>query len=814
MWKLHQAPFPRNSWRCVSIGTTTCPFGPKWTELIAVPIDVESLAERHSQGLDLPQTANTMQLCVCRIQTKPCVADCLIGGWGANLYQIAALSRRKMCRSTQMADELHSMIGAHVKPPHSRASVLALDELRLIADADMKALERLAYSPHIHAVDAKGDTPLHIAARMGHLAMCDLFVRAGANLLACNNDRLTPAEVARAEGHEWAAQLMSALIQHESSRFIVREAEAQPVAGKDAATLSEPAPTALPESPPAAEDEFLFVAEEEPESVHRASSGTPVFGVFLKEVVREHAGGNVDEIDWDLDTSDAELAGEGVGRVANIRHDAAPPDGDRTKRRSHRNLARPSGTSLAIDADECLRWTLAILEKGRFSSSDLQFLISGCIGDGDPEDLRVNLALTLEAAGLEYEDDHDELDELPREALSDISAEELAEGIEAGLTRSTRLPGSGPFLVSKDREELLIREIVQARNALLLEILSSEPAIRIVIGMTDRLAAGLVEAKLITTRAVSPTARVDPDSIEFFEAANILRAWDAAGRVTEGKRRREALAALAALDLSLLFLQALSIALAEHPDHRQDSARLGACVTSFAAAVEHLSIEHMPHARRYAHLHAREGEDPEDVFQVAFIGLQKSIRRFDPERGVRFIVYATFWMRQSVSRWRADEGAIVRIPVHLHQKLSQFDDAVKRLEEDLGREPSSLDIAAKLECYESSVSRLRRIPRRCVDLREAEQQSGDEGDGDPERALAVAETSRLVLEALEELPSRYADVLRRRFGIGHDEEMTLEEVGQLHGVTRERIRQIEAKALLMLAHPARSRRMRALLGTS
>ncbi|TCM86187.1 RNA polymerase sigma factor (sigma-70 family) [Rhodovulum steppense] len=133
------------------------------------------------------------------------------------------------------------------------------------------------------------------------------------------------------------------------------------------------------------------------------------------------------------------------------------------------------------------------------------------------------------------------------------------------------------------------------------------------------------------------------------------------GRVMDGKRRRDALAALEALDLSLAFHKELVRRMEEFPACQAEANQLEAQILISEAATEHLIREHLPYVRRFASRNVDEGEDPEDVFQVAIIGLQRSTRRFDPERGYRFLIYATYWMRQAITRWRADEGAAIRI---------------------------------------------------------------------------------------------------------------------------------------------------------
>lgn len=165
----------------------------------------------------------------------------------------------------------------------------------------------------------------------------------------------------------------------------------------------------------------------------------------------------------------------------------------------------------------------------------------------------------------------------------------------------------------------------------------------------------------------------------------------------DDKRRREALAALEALDLSLAFHKELVRRLEQFPACQAEASQLEAEILISESATEHLIREHLPYVRRFASRNVEEGEDPEDVFQVAFLGLQRSTRRFDPERGYRFLIYATYWMRQAITRWRSDEGAAIRIPVHRNEKIAKLDRARERLDVRVGGAVSDLELAEELE---------------------------------------------------------------------------------------------------------------------
>jgi RNA polymerase primary sigma factor len=225
-----------------------------------------------------------------------------------------------------------------------------------------------------------------------------------------------------------------------------------------------------------------------------------------------------------------------------------------------------------------------------------------------------------------------------------------------------------------------------------------------------------------------------------------------------------------------------------------------------------LILEHLPYARRFSARNVENDEDPEDVFQVAFIGLQRSTKRFDPDRGVRFIVYCSYWMKQALTRWRADEGSAIRIPVHRSEKITKLDYALDKLDIRADGNVSDDELAIELEWPIDEVRQFRAYPREaeypdCIDAWEILLPEQEDANIFDQNEVAV-----IIQNLLAELPQRQADVIRMRFGIGQDAEMTLEEIGQLYGVTRERIRQIEAKGLDRLAHPANRRRLQTLLG--
>lgn len=564
------------------------------------------------------------------------------------------------------------------------------------------------------------------------------------------------------------------------------------------------------------DDLLSFESAVEPEEYFARSDSKSASGSFVAIASSEPVVWDDKDVDWDLDLSTAQIAGDGIGaNVAVAADQGAENDFLKTRNRGRKSVKRAvlqTGTRLSIDPKICITWAEETLMKGWCSFDDIDRLIAHCEGNGDFEELRINLERNLETAGFDFIDHSDEHDVVRWNATSDISSGDLAEAIEATLTRETRLPGTQKFSMDKSYEQQLLGPISRAKQELQLGILASEGAVGTILDAFDSIRDGYRDPDSVSLRMIIPSRLTHSETTEVMAAVEALRSWQASGRRMEGKRRRDALDALDALDISLSFHKDLVRSLEQEKRSVEDSIQLDRLISVYEAATARLVREHLPFARRFAARNVENGEDPEDVFQVAFTGLQRSTRRFDSERGDRFVIYCTFWMQQALTRWRADEGASIRVPAHRYHNLAMLDRALSNLDVRADSVTSDNELAAELGWSTDQVQEFRRIPRNAEYPESIENWEELIPAQEYENIFDNAETVKIVVDALAELDSREAAVIKMRFGIGFDDEMTLEEIGKYYDLTRERIRQIETKALQRLSLPARKARLKELMG--
>ena len=256
--------------------------------------------------------------------------------------------------------------------------------------------------------------------------------------------------------------------------------------------------------------------------------------------------------------------------------------------------------------------------------------------------------------------------------------------------------------------------------------------------------------------------------------------------------------------------------LARGPVSPKQRSKLQRFIQDGMAAREHLIMANSRLVISVAKKYVGRGVPLLDMIQEGHVGLMRAVKKFDYRRGHKFSTYATWWIRQAVTRLVADHGRTIRIPVHMGDRINRMLRSRHKLTQELGREPVREELAECLEVSPQDVDYMLRVAQRPLSLEKPTEQEGDAVIGDfiedqdapaPEEITLQEILEERVQELLETLPHREALVLRLRYGLESGEVHTLKEIGEKMGITRERVRQIEAQALRRLRNPGLRREL-------
>ena len=206
-----------------------------------------------------------------------------------------------------------------------------------------------------------------------------------------------------------------------------------------------------------------------------------------------------------------------------------------------------------------------------------------------------------------------------------------------------------------------------------------------------------------------------------------------------------------------------------------------------------------------------------DLIQEGNLGLMKAAEKFEPERGFKFSTYATWWIRQAITRAMADQARTIRVPVHMVEVINKLSRVQRQMLQDLGREPTPDELARELDMPVEKVQEVQKYGREPISLHTPLGEDGDSEFGDliedtdaiaPSDAVAFSLLQDQFKQVLETLSPRESGVIKMRYGLEDGQPKTLDDIGRVYGVTRERIRQIESKTMSKLRHPSRSQTLR------
>ena len=671
-----------------------------------------------------------------------------------------------------------------VPPPAPVITPLKTAEIMRILRGDVSIAQDLVAARRVDATDPAGDSALNIAARKGHGALCAALLAAGADIDLANKKGRTPRDLL--QGGQSPAPSIPPL------------ASSAPCAWPDpSAATGEPVETAHPARAEIDfeldDDDFVIGAQEEASTFHDRAGFAEAAATFdrVGPVARIDAVAG-EEIAWTADRRGFDIAGEGLRDTSER---AVDPDPERRRdadflsvtkgKRSRLSATAATTEGFRLTQEDCAAWLEEVLERGCCTCQDVESLASMCRGDFSLPALVANLSRELEACGLLVEG----IDDLLDPVAPKIDAEALSEALSAAATRSNRVPGDKAFALTRRREQRLFADFHAARRAALNAIMMMPETRAIALSWADALLSWRSRA-VESAGSFTPVAPDVEGELVFEAAASALAEGDLG----------DATVVLDALKSGISFFCTV--------EERCASEEVGQACRRLRHLYEDILDAHLPLARRMAARRTRDDEDVEDIFQNAFLGLGYALWRFDPDFGYRFMTFASFGIRQSILRRRTDFNSIVRFPAHRQELVNKLEALIGEHERIALQPLSPSQIAAALQIDEEMAEYLLRLPRIPVafeeDFVELSQPDAFDGVLDRQRAERVA-------ELLDGLDAREQDILRRRFGFGNDTPHTLEEIAETYGVTRERIRQIEAKALDKFGHPSRLRALRELL---
>lgn len=667
--------------------------------------------------------------------------------------------------------------------------------LRMAALAGVETAVRLHVrrGDDLDARDSDGMTPLMLAASRNKAAVCSLLLASGANPYLTDRSGKSALDIARAAGAMEAVAVLEPPPTPDTAAKSIESAQA----GDDTDLFDLTGWVAEKDGPPPESDQAL---EESAKAIHEAiSSHVPI------------------DTAEDWEDFEAFLPERAV---------PLPKAGDEEGRTRIRRLL------------------LRALREGGVPDRDVGAVCEN--EDGSPN--AAGEALLVRVLG-----------EMGAEVDERIEPEEIGGGKEENDQEAAELSGAMAFLddlgsgrgeplrlyvreMSRRRlltaaeEPALAREIEDSASSALDALAQWPEGVAAVLASSERVTSGVEDAEEVSPVASESSEdgfgefSVESKDVSLDEAdgpdepslpasagafaglvAEIARLARHAGKGGEGEKSlREA---LAAANLPTSFL----LVLADGTSHDADgpAGRFAGALRRQAAARDRMTVSNLRLVLSMAKRYQGKGLPLDDLVQEGNIGLLRAVDRFDWRRGFRFSTYATWWIRQQITRALADKGRTIRIPVHVHDTTLRMVRESEKMEREIGRMPTAVVLAKRLSMPPKKVAALLARLEEPIPLYEPSADGitpadwlVDESAKDPAVAVETKELTAALGEALAQLELKAAEIMTLRFGLDDGEPRTLEETGEIFGLTRERIRQIESKSLKKLRHPVRSDQLR------